>query len=159
MTQSVQLSHIPAWLCFTSTCCFGLAALQIKAGGVSHRNLYLHISFLQSVLEVCHLSVEMHHGDLLLKHLTVQPHLLQQMDVQLPEGHEKDVHRPCQIYATFSFYVSFSVASISKAEMYFSSGRLCFWILAALPLRSRISFATSQLLLNILKDQHQISRR
>lgn len=116
---------------------------------------YLHTSFLQNVLEVCHLSVEMHHRDLLLKHLTVQPHLLQQMDVQLPERYEKDVHRPCKNYATFSFYASFSVTSISKAEMYFSSRKLCVWIFTALPLGSRISFATVHLLLNILKTSNK----
>lgn len=86
---------------------------------------YLGVSFLQSVLEVCHLSIEMYHRDLLLKHLTVQPHLLQQMDVQLPEQYERDVDCPWEIYANFSFYVSFSVTSISQAEMYFSSGGSC----------------------------------
>lgn len=158
MTQSLQLSHIPARLCFTSTCCFSLADLQIYTRWCWPSKFimqYLHTSFLQNVLEVCHLSVEMHHRDLLFKHLTVQPHLLQQMDVQLPERYEKNVHRPCKNYATFSFYGGFSVTSISKAEMYFSSEKLCVWIFTALPLGSRIYFATVHLLLNILKTSNK----
>lgn len=94
----------------------------------------------------------MHHRDLLLKHLTVQPHLLQQMDVQLPEQYERDVHCPWEIYVTFSFYVSFSATSISQAEMHFSSGESCAYGFSLLcPPRSRITFAPAQLLLTILK--------
>lgn len=66
---------------------------------------YLYISFLQSILEVSHLSVEMHHRDLLLKHLTIQFHLLQQMDIQLPDG----IQSLSKIYETFNVYVNFSV--------------------------------------------------
>lgn len=38
MTQFVQLSHIPAKLCFTVTCCFSLGDMQIIPGSVSHAN-------------------------------------------------------------------------------------------------------------------------
>lgn len=54
---------------------------------------YLIVAVLQRTFKVSHLSVEVNYGNLLLEHLTVQLHLFQETDVQLPEWQETGIRR------------------------------------------------------------------
>lgn len=96
---------------------------------------YLNVAFLQSAVELSCLSIEMHDADFLLKHVAIQFHLFQEMNLQLPEKQRNHILWKFKLTYTETNVVQVNViyyslnrslttttgACISK--LYFVSGR------------------------------------
>lgn len=83
---------------------------------------YLCIDFLQGVLEMSCLTIEVHDGDFLLEHLAVFNHLFQESDLQLPEWKNRHVSQNLDFFFKRCELVCRNVAHTCSCEVW-----KCLW--------------------------------